>query len=136
MKEDRTVRTIEKQDWFLETRASKKQNIVGSQNISSAQVYLKDSDYYLQVANDRRGAVGEIGKVGCFYDILSAPPDVKNIKAAATALIIQKVYNDLYVFNAMFKQMKEDGVLEEEFEITTEGIGKVMLDNEELVTWV
>jgi len=136
MEENRTVRTIENEDWFLRYRKEKKHNVVGSQNIGSAQVYLKDLDYYQQVSNTMKGGKGEVGAEGSFYDVLSSPPDVKHLKASSASIIIQKVYNDLSAFNALFKKMKEDGVLEEEIEITTEDIGKAIINNVELVTWV
>jgi len=132
---EKEVKTIKDEEWFLKMKDKGGHNVVASQNVSSAQVYLKDLDYYQEAANNRRGAIGEINKEAIYYDVASAPPDIKYIKNAIIAIIEEKMINDVNVFNALLERMQKDGIMEDGSKITIEEVANAIINDVDLITW-
>ena len=125
MKDNKTVSTIENEDWFLKMKKESKSNVMASQNVSSVQLFLRDKDYYKEVSTERRGQQGEVYEKPKYYDICTIRPtigDPESIKEAALLILREKCYNDMRVYNKLFEELKKDKIIEDDIEILKEDV--------------
>ena len=92
--------------------------LISSQFAANVQLLLGKKDYYVEVANGRRGTVPDTNGQEKIknYDIASCPDDdsVETIKKAYLAIMREKAINDMYVFEALTKQLVKDSMAEKE----------------------
>jgi len=125
MKDNKTVSTIENEDWFLKMKKESKSNVMASQNVSSVQLFLKDKDYYKEVSTKIRAEQPEIYDKPEYYDICTVHPtvgDSESMKRAALLILREKCYNDMRVYNKLFEELKKDKIIEDDIEILKEDV--------------
>lgn len=120
---DKKVRTLKDNDFFKDTSAK---NIIYSQQISSFQFYNAEKKYYVEVGISKRAMIPKINSDIDMFDIAAAPSKKEEIGNAIKAILKERALSDIRCANVLLAKLKEDGIIDDEIEITNEDYADIL----------
>lgn len=138
MEKEITVRTLKDLEHFkyLTSEKSETESVLFAQCLSSFQIYTKEDNYYNEATIAQFGVAGLVTKNSSPKVFTIATnggiKDDFHFRKSLISLIIEKINRDVTCANALLKQLKEDGKIEGDSEISIKDIADKITIHEDV----
>jgi hypothetical protein len=124
IKDDRqAVTTLKDQEWFSKSVLKGGLGFVMmGQSVSNLQLFIEDSKYYAEFGSSLRGGIPEFNVPVKPYSVAVSPKggfSEENFRKGVSALLLEKLRNDLNTVNALMEHLKKDGIMDPSLEEIT-----------------